>query len=506
MRMGARRAYPFAAATRAFTRLVPVALVLATLLGSAGAGARPVAPTWRLRAPLPLGPGPTSHAVSYPGVLGWSSIGSGPVLSLYGGEALAAWAGPDGEVLASLGRLPGGAWQPAGVPSPLHAVGELTGEGTPEIVPAQDGLGDALLGWASELANNVGGGLQTWEIASSYRAAGAPAWQAATTLSNVTRFFSQRDTAPSVGFNPSGDGFAVWAVPGGPVMSNVMPAGTGTWQPPVPVAPPAVYAVGLPLLAVDGAGDEAAAWVTADPHNRPLLVASTRTADGSWAAPVTLGRASEPKLVALPGRAALLVWREAALAGAVAPLYSATVDLARGRWQRPRVLAGAAGESLGGVAIGARGRTLAWWTDESSRQSPQPVLTLRALAGSGGRHWSRPATLAAWRKQPFSLPAGPFPSCVEDLAPTAGFDAREEAILVWGQACRSIFAALLPPHGAQWSTRRDLGRVIGRRVGPVFGVLPRGDLAALWLEPGPPEGSFGERVPTTVAAAVLERH
>lgn len=278
-------------------------------------------------------------------------------------------------------------------------------------------------------------------------------------------------------------------------MGSYMPSGTDMWQAPTVVSP-MLTPLQSPTLAVDSSGDAAAAWAAAGPRG-PVLVAATRAAGSQWTAPTVLGPRATPTIAALPGRAAAMVWR-VETAAAQEALFYAAVDLAHGRWSRPLKLTADAGDSPNGLAVGARGSTVAWWT--TPRSGGRMSLQARVRRPRG--HFGPATTIATWRPATESLNPG-NPLCWAGR-PLVAFDAREDALAVWAQGCGSTFASLLPAGGKRWSAGSAVGRVIGRHVAPIFALAPDGDLVAVWLEGSTREGPFGERLPTTVAAAVLQ--
>jgi hypothetical protein len=474
--------------------LVGLAVIAATVVGPLqGAPAFATGLPWRLlAAPTSLGPGPTFYAVPYPGALGWQPTGDAPTLSVAGTGALASWAGPKGEVLASMSdRL--GDWQPV-----LEA-GAAAGGETPEIVAATDPRGDALLGWAAE--STVRYPSTTWRLASAYLPAGAPAWSPPLPIAEASAPNLQAD-GPALAFDPRGNGLAAWRPPNSPeILAASMPAGTGAWQAPV-VLSPTLTPSGRPLLAVDAAGDALAVWEYPSASGRGEVAAAVRPAGRAWRAPMTLGpRPSRLAVAALAGRRVALLWLTEGQRGRGDLLYQ-TGNLAAGRFSGlTEIQRNVESSSQIGLAVAARGRLLAWWQNAFYAEEP---LTLRVRARAADGRWARrTVTVASWPENRQESALAEPPSCLGYAPPAVGFDAHEDAVAAWGEACGTAFASELRAGGRRWSRPAALDPEIGRLWDVGFAIEPTGTLLAAGFAPQPAEGPFHERVPTVVTAAAL---
>jgi hypothetical protein len=463
------------------------------------AAASAATPSWRLIAPpASLGPGPTYHAVPYPGELGWMPSGASPVLSTYGASgAIAAWSGPKGEVITSASG--NGTW------GRIFTVGAVASEQTPEIVTATDPNGAALVGWATQIGSPYPSA--NWQVASAYLGAESYVWGSSALLGEASAPNLQVQ-GPALAFDPRGDAYSAWRQPDGPaLLSASMPAGTGKWGTPQVVSA-SFTPLARPQLAVDPAGDAAAVWDAVTPNGVRLAAAVDPRGHG-WLAPVALGaQPTELAVAALPGRRVAALWVTGGGEGRGSLLYIQG-DLATGRWGPVTTLRSGVGDGSSiGLSVSEQGAILAWW-DAPPFGAGHEVLQARTK-GPRGR-WSRPTTVASWWRGPEGQGSPKSPrACFGSSQPVIAFDARGDVLAAWGEECGSAFVARRSAHGRRWSTPVEITHMLASswsrvfsRWSPAFAIEPSGTILVAGLIPGAAEGPYQERVPSTVSIAAL---
>jgi hypothetical protein len=365
------------------------AAALAALLAAAATGA--AAPAGRWHEPLTIVPevdlgGPAAPA-----------IGSG-------GDAIAAFIAahaPDASRRLRVKERHGlrAPWGRGVALSPVVPV--VADVGGP--VAAMDAAGDAIVAWRP-------GGAAPVRVA--VRRGRRGAWRTTSVPSGpaLGGFASLQFTGPQVAIGPGGAAAVLWGSqePGGWVVRGARrPAFGAPWRESPPLALDAGAALGVlaqrGVLAVDAAGDAAAAWLVPLPSavggvsrcTCPSLCCAfplgavrvaRRSGDGAWGSPETLTpTGSDVDVSVAPNGLAAVVWRERGSGDVVAT----PVKLAFGApgalgWSAPETLADPGRAPA--VAVNARGDALVAWgnpldpADQASRQ-----LTVHAaVRGSSG--------------------------------------------------------------------------------------------------------------------------
>ncbi len=206
-------------------------------------------------------------------------------------------------------------------------------------VVAVDARGDAVVVWQR----------CCWIIQAASRPAGG-SWQAPVNLSEGW------NEAPQVTFNPEGEAIAVWRHEDGgnwDIQSASLPAG-GSWQAPVNVSQLGTSSPGAPQVAFDAKGEAVAVWYE-DSAGTDLIRAASRPARGSWQAPVNVfegaagqGEEERPRLALDPEGEAIVVWEHYVGSSRIILAASRT---AGGSWQAPVAARRTATRPAGGCCV-----------------------------------------------------------------------------------------------------------------------------------------------------------
>lgn len=237
-----------------------------------------------------------------------------PVVASNGGtDAVVAWQTITGDPVEVRTRRNAGAW------SPVHLLG---GENARDPAVAMTPDGTAFVA------------LQTYDTDHRARvgvSSDADGWRTTTYVSplDVTA------RTPSIGFDTTGRGIAVWQVDRSTTSTEIQVAErspSGTWSEPRALSAPG--RVGTPHLAVASDGSAVVSW-HGQAGRRSRIWAATRRADGTWtdAAPLSssVSYAVDPGVAALRDGDAAVSWIE--VTG-----DAAKVDVARttdGEWEPP---------------------------------------------------------------------------------------------------------------------------------------------------------------------------
>ncbi len=308
---------------------------------------------------------PDGQSWSAPSTLGQ---GVNPAVALAAdGRAVVAWEGGTfaaTDIEASV-RPPGGTW------------------GAPVVVSAAGYPGAPLIGidgWGNVVIASVQGATGTIATA-SLRAGGS--WSPVQTL--PTHDGSGLDMA----VNSAGSVVLTWAGKGVSIGAYA-DSGTvlGGFGAPVKVGL-APYNGGRTSVTLNDAGRAVMVWAVG---STAANVAATRSAAGTWSAPVQLsGDEASPLDVAIDGAGNVIaVFEQYVLAqgSSLTSLYASRLP-AGGSWGAPTLLS-APGDSVGGggrVVADAAGTFVIAWDDATSR-------TLTALTSPPGRGFGLPATVA----------------------------------------------------------------------------------------------------------------
>jgi len=240
------------------------------------------------------------------------------------------------EVVAASVRPPGGQWS-----TPVDVGG---GDGAPVV--GIDGSGNAIAAWAGGL-----GAIDTASLPAGGR------WTKVKTLASQSQ-------AVGLAVNPAGEAIITW----GTRFATLADSGTvlGGFAAPVTIGPPPPYPIGYTHVAINDAGQAAAAWSGAG-HN----VAATRSADGTWSPSTQLsGQPGRDVDVAIDGAGdAIAVFEQVSgsVNNPITAMYASTRP-AGGTWGPP-VLLSAPGDSVAGTRAVAdtAGTFVVAWYDSTTR-------------------------------------------------------------------------------------------------------------------------------------------
>jgi hypothetical protein len=269
------------------------------------------------------------------------------------GRAVAVWTGAT--IQASV-RPPGGQWStPVTVSTDAYTA--------PAI--GIDGSGNAIAAWE--------GG--SFAIDTASLPAGGRKWTKVTTL-------APRGQAVALAVNPAGAAIITW----GTQFATLADSGTvlGGFAAPVTIGPPPPYPIGYTHVAINDAGQAAAAWATG------ANVAATRSADGTWSPPTQLSAIDGgPVDVAIDGTGDAIAVFEQTIYGSAGsyttPMYASTRP-AGGTWGPPALLSAPGDSATGTRAVADTAGTFVIAWDDSTTQ------TLNVLTSPPGGGFAPAAT------------------------------------------------------------------------------------------------------------------
>jgi len=298
------------------------------------------------------------------------------------GDAVVAWYGGAGGVVTVVGTE-GGSW---GTPAVVYA--DDAYYTYPRV--AIDAAGDAVAVWYAASVVNDTTGINT--IEASTQAAGADTWATPVQLSanGVDAY------APDVAVDAAGDAVAGWDVniPGSDdtneyaAQTAAGEAATNVWNAPATLAPVDTttnsYAdVEYVQVAVNAAGDAAAAWETTGTSNQDVIeqaVDGSVTSEGvAWQTVNDVSPdgddAANNTLAIDPQGDALLAWNDVGADEVPTSVYAAFSPAGTDSWQAPVTLSAAgATDELPQVALDGSGNAVAVWEDGTVEDDGGPLL------------------------------------------------------------------------------------------------------------------------------------
>jgi hypothetical protein len=292
-------------------------------------------------------------------------------------------------------------------------------------------------------------------------AVAAPAWLAPVDL---TAAGESARTAPQVAVDPGGDAVAVWKGHNGAdevIEASSRTAG-GSWQAPVDLSA-AGYDASEPQVAVDAAGEAVVLWKDSGGTNT-IIEAASRTAGGGWQAPVELsaaGRnASEPQVALDAGGDVVAVWGRS---DGTNLIVQAASRPAGAGWEAPVDLSAAGQEtSEPQVAIDAAGDAVAAWKADGAH------FIVQAASRPAGAGWQVPVDLSATGQGAYE--------------PQVAIGADGDAVAVWKRYNGSNYVvdATGRPAGGSWEVPVDLSAAGQNTDAPQVAVDSGGDAVAVW--------------------------
>ena len=396
---------------------------------------------------------------------------------------------------------------------PMNVSGAMSIGEEPPLVSV-DSAGNATAVW-----RRYRGGKLIYE--SAVRQAGGP-W------STPSRFFGGLDDAYGlqIAVDPLGNETAIWGRRVGRswVVQSATRSFGGIWSAPVTLS---AAGAGSALVAAGPEGSVTAVWLLEREEGwRSVVQSATRSAGGSWSAPVTLSpprkAARSPQIAIDPQGGATAVWEEE---------YSGAIESATrssgGIWSAPVTLSGDG--VVGGwpqVAVDSQGNATAVWAGRASdgRRIRIQSRRIQTATRPAGGTWSAPVSIskpghrhvqdpqiavspqgeatAIWQRsngrylvvQGASRPAGGGWSRPVDITTGHGRGGQHLQLVVdsWGNATAiwegydtrpgpdfAIQAAKHPPGGA-WSRPTDISRWTKSLGEPQIAVDPQGRSIAIW--------------------------
>lgn len=396
---------------------------------------------------------------------------------------------------------------------PMNISGALSiGEEPPSL--AVDSKGNATAVW-----QRYRGGKLIYE--SAVRQAGGP-W------STPSRFFGGLEDAYGlqIAVDPLGNETAIWVRRVGRswVVESATRSVGGSWSAPVTLS---AAGAGSALVAAGPEGNVTAVWLLErEEGRRSFIQSATRSAAGSWSAPVTLsapGKAARSPQIALdPQGGATAVW-EQVFSGAI----ESSTRSSAGSWSAPVTLSanGVLGDSPQ-VAVDSQGNATAVWAGRMSdgRRIQIQSRRIQTATRPAGGTWSVPVSISAaghrhvqdpqiavspqgeaaaiWQRsngshlvvQGATRPAVGSWSRPVNITTGHGRGGQHLQLVVdsWGNATAiwegydsgpgpnfAIQAAKHPPGGA-WSRPTDISRRTKSLGEPQIAVDPQGRSTAIW--------------------------
>jgi hypothetical protein len=337
-------------------------------------------------------------------------------------------------------------------------------EGAYGLQIAVDPLGNETAIWG----RHVG---RSWVVQSATRPAGGT-WSAPVTLSAAGA------GSALVAAGPEGNVTAVWLLEREEGWRSVVQSSTrsagGSWSAPVTLSPPS-KAARSPQIALDPQGGATAVW---DEEYSGAIESSTRSSEGVWSAPVTLSatgvRAAGPQVAVDSQGNATAIWAGRASDGRRIQIQSRRIQTATrpagGTWSAP-VSISQAGHRLiqdPQIAVSPQGEATAIW-----QRSNGSYLVVQGATRPAAGVWSRPVDITTGHGQ-----GGQHLKLVVDTWGSAtaiweGYDTRHGTTF-------AIQGSKRPPGGA-WSRPTDISRRTGGLGEPQIAVDPQGRSTAIWV-------------------------
>jgi hypothetical protein len=307
---------------------------------------------------------------------------------------------------------------------------------------------------------------------------------------------------PELAMNEAGEAVAVWKH-FGPEQSTIVArvrTPSGEWGPEEALSPE-----GSPYgdidVAVGPAGEAVAAWsqvprFTSSSGYR--IEGSFRPAGGHWEPPLTISEAGNgydsysPQVAITPAGQIVATWNS--YHGGDERWTVQVAEKQGSHWSAPQVVSGGRNTSFPKLAASTAGTTVIWQSEESEKKWIE-------AASRGGGGWAKPVQLS-----------GP-----ESFGPQIGMDAAGTAVAIWsssyGEEGNYVESSTLPV-GGHWSEPILIAGPVAERGAVRLAVAPNGQTLAtwsVWREPEPrveqrlveaASGSEGKwEEPTTLSAA-----
>jgi PKD repeat protein len=367
------------------------------------------------------------------------------------GEAVALWTDNTGALLASV-HPPDGGWQ---APKTI-ATGASFGDQA-----AFDAQGDATALWV-----NTSGVVQSAMLPSD-----AAAWSAPAPISPSDA------GSPQLAIDAQGDALAVWTLTESASRSIVeaafRPAGTGTWQNPIPLSTLDFSAssdeVASPQVALDAQGDATAVWSQTTGSNKSIVWAASRlAANGIWQTPVPLSSSTvgsgSPRLVIDAAGRSTAIWTDAT------GIHSSDQQPG-GAWSSPVAVSSVAGSADPDLAVDSQGDEALVWDQPAG--SSQEVAEAAARAPTGA--WQTPVTLSGL--QPNTSTRLPEPQ--------VRLDARGDAVAIWNafDGTNNSLQAMNRTVSGSWPAPGNATTLSGDSTEDLQAALavdPQGNAAVIW--------------------------
>jgi len=238
------------------------------------------------------------------------------------------------------------------------------------------------------------------------------------------------------------------------------------WTTPVALSkpiPPTFY-VTSPVVAVNSAGAQAAAWVNED--NYLLLQVAAQDAGGSWTKAQTLTppsgvNAADPSVAIGPAGNAVAIWNTSSSQGLV---IQASTRQAHGTWSAAATITSPAlSSTLPRVAMDGNGNAVGVWVQGPSAGSE---IVAADLPASGS--WTTPVALSA--------------SGTGTTNPTLAVNTLGDAIVGWQTSNGQILTA--ERKAGIWSAPITIAGAAFRQNSPHVALNNRGDAAIAWTGRG----------------------
>jgi hypothetical protein len=309
---------------------------------------------------------------------------------------------------------------------------------------------------------------RSWVVQSATRSVGG-SWSAPVTLSAAGA------GSALVAAGPEGNVTAVWLLEREEGWRSVVQCATrsagGSWSAPVTLSPPR-KAARSPQIALDPQGGATAVW---EEEHSGAIESATQSAGGSWSAPVTLSAngvgAAWPQVAVDSQGNATAVWAGSVLRGRrlqSSRIQSATRP-AGGSWSAPVSISKSGHRHVQDpqIAVSPQGEATAIW-----QRSNGSYLVVQGTTRPAGGGWSEPADITTGHGR-----GGQHLQLVVDSWGNAtaiweGYDTRPGPNF-------AIQAAKHPPGGA-WSRPTDISRWTKSLGEPQIAVDPQGRSTVIW--------------------------
>lgn len=305
---------------------------------------------------------------------------------------------------------------------------------------------------------------------------------------------------PELAMNEAGEAVAVWEV--GTVKASVRTP-SGEWGPAETLSPE-----GSPYTRVDvavgPAGEAVAAWSQVPRFSSTSgyrIEGSFRPAGGHWEPSLTISEAGNgydsysPQVAITPTGQIVAAWNSYYHGN---DHWSVQVaEMHSNQWSAPQVVSGGRNTSFPKLAASTAGTTVIW----QSREVESEERWIEAASRTRGGEWGHPVELS-----------GP-----ESFGPQIGADAAGTAVAIWsssyGEEGDYVESSTLPV-GGHWSEPTLISGPVGDRAGARLAVAPNGQTLAAWSVWREPERRVEQRLveaalgregeweePTTLSAA-----